>query len=425
MATSDTRDEFSPSTKEALAKRSGYICAYPNCKRMTIAASDDRQSGFTMTGIAAHITAASENGPRHDPLMSPEERSSASNGIWTCQIHGKFIDDNPSKCTTEELHRWKAQHEKWVFDRVESGIELFNQGIYQVAFSAIGIFSGEHSISLGRHNILAGPNESGKTTFCQIAAAFSGVPHWTEFNTRFKFSNSSSTRTFISATHQNELAKTSIKLSPQLLSPHKPKKTGGLQRMHIELNGSPSADWPRSLFRSLHFESQFRITADAPRDRFVKAIGYLASAFALTEDLVWDCLRDELFATSLFNYRFHRTGRRKVDIQVPDGRSFYLPHGNLSTSEQHIAFVEIALKLILCSSQSEHWLLIFDTGFLGNLDASNKKLLFERLTNLTEKRIQTLFCLSWEADVDELKDVQPDKWVNATRLKDLTLHAFL
>ena len=116
VALEEGRDDFSSATREMLAKRSGYICAYPACKRMTVAGSDDRRSGITMTGVAAHITAASRKGPRYDPAMSHDERSSESNGIWTCQIHGKFIDDNPSKCTTEELRRWKSQHEKWVFE---------------------------------------------------------------------------------------------------------------------------------------------------------------------------------------------------------------------------------------------------------------------------------------------------------------------
>ncbi|MEK9817519.1 MAG: hypothetical protein VW447_10510, partial [Limnobacter sp.] len=115
----EARDDFLPATKDLIAKRSGYVCAYPGCRRMTIAGSDDRKSGLTMTGVAAHITAASKHGPRYDTNMSPEERRSETNGIWTCQIHGKFIDDNPSRCSTDEIRRWKAQHEKWVFYRVE------------------------------------------------------------------------------------------------------------------------------------------------------------------------------------------------------------------------------------------------------------------------------------------------------------------
>jgi hypothetical protein len=29
----DERDDFSPTTKDLLAKRAGYLCAFPGCRR--------------------------------------------------------------------------------------------------------------------------------------------------------------------------------------------------------------------------------------------------------------------------------------------------------------------------------------------------------------------------------------------------------
>src|SRR5579863_6895636 len=109
----DNRDEFSPSTKDLLAKRAGYMCAFPGCRRLTVGPSEDRLTETTMVGVAAHITAASQRGPRYKASLSPEERSSERNGVWTCQTHGKLIDDNPSTHTEEEIARWKKQHEDW------------------------------------------------------------------------------------------------------------------------------------------------------------------------------------------------------------------------------------------------------------------------------------------------------------------------
>ncbi len=123
------RDGFPDATKDLIAKRSGYICAFPGCRRMTIAGSDDRKSGLTMTGVAAHITAAARGGPRYDADMRHDERSSERNGIWTCQTHGKLIDDSPSEYSVAELRRWKAQHEQWVFDRVRSGTAKIQHGV--------------------------------------------------------------------------------------------------------------------------------------------------------------------------------------------------------------------------------------------------------------------------------------------------------
>jgi len=422
----EARDDFSPATKDLIAKRSGYVCAYPGCRRMTIAGSDNRKSGLTMTGVAAHITAASKHGPRYDPKMSPEERKSETNGIWTCQIHGKFIDDNPSRCNIDEIRRWKAQHEKWVFDRVESGTELFNRGVCRLRFANVGVFSGEYAFPFGRHNVLVGLNEAGKTSVCEVLSAFSGGVHWDRFNQRFDFSRGAASRTFIEISQQSGQAKTAVRLSPQFIPSGRARSQNLLQRVHVEVNGCPSADWPRSLFRVLYFDNQlYRDHHSDPKDTFVKALRYLANVLDTDEDLIWDSLREELFTSSVFGNRFRRAGHRKVEILVPDGRTFFLPHGNLSFTEQQIAFLDIAIKLTTCSSQNINWIYIFDTTFFERLDQSRKKLLFQKFTEVESNSLQTLFCLHSIKDAEVLKDLQSEKWVNAEHFGNLTLHSFL
>jgi len=393
---------------------------------MTVAGSDDRKSGLTMIGVAAHITAASKNGPRYDPDMSAEERASETNGIWTCQNHGKFIDDNPSKCSVDELRRWKAQHEKWVFDRVESGVELFYRGVCRLNFRNIGMFSGDFSIPFGRNNVLVGVNESGKTTFCQILSAFSGGIHWQQFNNRFNFSKQSAQRANIQISHQIDNTTTTIRLSPQVLSGGRRKVDNTRQRIHIEINGCPSPDWQRSLFRVLYFDTQlYRTHYSDPKNTFIKALRYLANVLGTDENLIWDSLREELFTNSIFGNRFRRTGHRKVEILVPDGRKFFLPHESLSFTEQQKAFLDIALKLASCGSGSESWIYVFDTTFFQRLDQQQKHLVFKKLTELDKNNVQTLFCLNSKKDVEVLKNIQPDKWINAEYFGDLTLHSFL
>jgi|SRR6266550_3223126 hypothetical protein len=63
------------------------------------------------TSTAAHICAAAPGGPRYDETMSPEERSSANNGIWMCRDHGKAIDPTDSEFTVERLREWKKPAE--------------------------------------------------------------------------------------------------------------------------------------------------------------------------------------------------------------------------------------------------------------------------------------------------------------------------
>lgn len=50
--------------------------------------------------------------------MSPEDRSSASNGIWMCRDHGKAIDSTDPEFTVERLREWKKQAELHSWRRV-------------------------------------------------------------------------------------------------------------------------------------------------------------------------------------------------------------------------------------------------------------------------------------------------------------------
>ena len=62
-------------------------------------------------GRAAHITAASMNGPRFDPSLTDTQRKDISNGIWLCIAHSYEVDDDASRHTVEELKDWKATAE--------------------------------------------------------------------------------------------------------------------------------------------------------------------------------------------------------------------------------------------------------------------------------------------------------------------------
>ncbi|SIN67211.1 hypothetical protein SAMN02745824_1704 [Parasphingorhabdus marina DSM 22363] len=121
------RDDFTAATKRRIAERAGYICSHPTCGRMTVGPSEDRASGITMTGVAAHIVAAATKGPRSDATLSASQKSAASNGIWMCAIHGKWIDDNPSIATVEKLHEWKAAHEA----EISAWVEYGHSGIFK------------------------------------------------------------------------------------------------------------------------------------------------------------------------------------------------------------------------------------------------------------------------------------------------------
>ncbi|WP_143272981.1 hypothetical protein [Azospirillum palustre] len=106
------RDNFTEKTIAALAKRSAFQCAI--CSAVTVGASAEAPNAVVNVGVAAHITAASQKGPRYDILMTPKQRSSIENAIWLCQTHAKLIDDDRSEWTTTKLHCIKRNHEESV-----------------------------------------------------------------------------------------------------------------------------------------------------------------------------------------------------------------------------------------------------------------------------------------------------------------------
>jgi len=104
-------DDFKQATKELLAKRVGYKCSNPTCRRPTVGPSSDSLKSINL-GVAAHITAASQGGPRFDANLDSAIRASAENGIWLCQTCSTLIDKDEAKFTKEVLKSWRetAEH---------------------------------------------------------------------------------------------------------------------------------------------------------------------------------------------------------------------------------------------------------------------------------------------------------------------------
>ena len=104
------RDDFKEYTKETLAKRVGMQCSNPNCRKRTSGPRNDPAKALNI-GVAAHITAASADGPRHDAALSKAERCSIKNGIWLCQNCAKLVDNDETRFTVEVLRQWKEDAE--------------------------------------------------------------------------------------------------------------------------------------------------------------------------------------------------------------------------------------------------------------------------------------------------------------------------
>jgi hypothetical protein len=114
------RDDFAEATKRLLAERVAFKCSHPDCGQSTIGPKRGEKKS-TKVGLAAHITAASSGGPRFDPNLTSEQRSSYDNGIWLCFNHGTLVDNDHQHFTEKLLRGWKARAENAAVEELDQG----------------------------------------------------------------------------------------------------------------------------------------------------------------------------------------------------------------------------------------------------------------------------------------------------------------
>ncbi|WP_146162353.1 hypothetical protein [Vibrio splendidus] len=105
------RDDFTKSTRRALAERVGYRCSNPECGVETAGAKIGCINKAAKIGVAAHITAAAPEGARYDPSLTTSQRKNISNGIWLCHSCSVLIDNDDFNYSVERINGWKSQAE--------------------------------------------------------------------------------------------------------------------------------------------------------------------------------------------------------------------------------------------------------------------------------------------------------------------------
>ncbi len=120
--TRTNRDEFGAAKARILQERAGNRCSNPDCGRIT-SGPNAHQDKSTRVGVAAHITAAAPGGPRFDPSLSSEERSSIKNGIWLCQYCSRLVDADHGRYPVSALYQWKQFAEERAQGEIEGRIQ--------------------------------------------------------------------------------------------------------------------------------------------------------------------------------------------------------------------------------------------------------------------------------------------------------------
>ncbi len=112
------RDNFTMKVKNILANRVGCKCSNPDCMVITSGPGTDKDKIINI-GVASHISAASEGGPRYHADMTDKERKSVDNGIWLCQTCSKLIDSDVVRYPVEKLKEWKEKAEQNALSEIE------------------------------------------------------------------------------------------------------------------------------------------------------------------------------------------------------------------------------------------------------------------------------------------------------------------
>jgi hypothetical protein len=106
-------------TAKVVWSKSGGMCAYPECRKLLIAAApDDNSDPHALTGQMAHIVAHSDDGPRGGLAFLGSDRDGPENLILLCVEHHILIDQQRKSHTTGWLYQMKERHEQWVKDRL-------------------------------------------------------------------------------------------------------------------------------------------------------------------------------------------------------------------------------------------------------------------------------------------------------------------
>lgn len=107
---------ISDKNRKILWAKSGNRCAICRHQLVLDPTALDLES---VIGDECHIHSGAHHGPRYDPNLPQSEIDNLSNLILLCRIHHKMVDDQAETYSADLLKGIKANHEKWVEEKLK------------------------------------------------------------------------------------------------------------------------------------------------------------------------------------------------------------------------------------------------------------------------------------------------------------------
>lgn len=116
--------------------RSAARCNEPSCRIVCVADATATEKD-AIFGKIAHIFAHSDDGPRANPSLTPQQRDCYDNWILLCSNHHDVIDKQPDSFPAKTLLTWKADHESWVHDSLGTAMPSVSFAELEIVTKAI------------------------------------------------------------------------------------------------------------------------------------------------------------------------------------------------------------------------------------------------------------------------------------------------
>lgn len=112
MAQKNRRPQIYDQTQRELWARAAGRCEFRGCNKLLY--KDELTQTRSNLAIISHIIGFSADGPRGDPVRSPQLAQDIKNLMLTCRAHGKIIDDKAREVEYPEhvLQEFKREHEQ-------------------------------------------------------------------------------------------------------------------------------------------------------------------------------------------------------------------------------------------------------------------------------------------------------------------------